>query len=450
MQLQISKRQKLFIESIADETLYGGAAGGGKSYGQIIDAFLYALKHRKSKQLMLRRTFPELKRSIIQTSLEIYPKNVAKYNSSEHKWTFINGSTIEFGYCNSESDVTQYMSAEYDVIRFDELTHFTEYMYIYLISRLRGANNHPKFVKSTTNPGNLGHGWVKARFIDCCKPDTLIQFENGTRMFIPAKVQDNKMLMENDPNYLKRLLNLSEKERKALLDGNWDIFDGQYFSEFDREQHVVKPFVIPVEWHRYRVFDYGLDMFACYFIAVDYEGFAYVYKEIYEGKDLGDGHDGLIISDACNRMKAITESNEDFVATIAPPDMWNRQKDTGRSAAEIFAENKVFLTKSQNDRVQGWMDVKEWLKPTLCSDGNRYPKIRIFENCINLIRTLPQVQHSKSNPNDVANNPHEFTHGPDAIRYFCAARPLSAEFLRVQDEDEYSYDEQMEDFLNYG
>ena len=180
------------------EVLYGGAAGGGKSYAQLLDALIYACRYRRSKQLILRRTFPELERSLIRVSRELYPKEFASYNESKHVWRFKNGSLIEFGYCQQESDVTQYQSAEYDTIRFDELTHFTEYMYLYLFSRLRGANNFPKQIKSSTNPGGVGHAWVKERFIDPAPPLTEIKSSEGSRIFIPAKVQENVFLMESD------------------------------------------------------------------------------------------------------------------------------------------------------------------------------------------------------------------------------------------------------------
>ena len=191
----ITHKQHRFINADADEVLFGGAAGGGKSYGQVIDALLYALKYPGSKQIIFRRTFPELDKSIIRTALELYPQNIFKYNSSKHTGVFANGSIIDFGYCDSETDVFKYQSAEFDVIRFDELTHFTEDIYIYLISRLRGANDFPKSVKSSTNPGGVGHSWVKNRFIDCGAPDIVHNFANGTRIFIPSKVQDNCFLM---------------------------------------------------------------------------------------------------------------------------------------------------------------------------------------------------------------------------------------------------------------
>ena len=167
--------------------MFGGAAGGGKSYAQLIDAFLYAMKYARSKQLILRRTLPELEKSLIRVSLAIFDKEIYRYNSAKHTGVFANGSIIDFGYCDRENDVYKYQSAEYDVIRFDELTHFTEDMYVYLMSRIRGVNDFPKQIKSSTNPGGVGHSWVKQRFIDVCTAG-LYSDENGTRQFIPAKV----------------------------------------------------------------------------------------------------------------------------------------------------------------------------------------------------------------------------------------------------------------------
>ena len=163
------------MRSEAFETLFGGAAGGGKSHGQLLDALRFAVVYPGSRQLMLRRTMPELERSLVPAAMRLYPQSVASYKVSEHRWDFINGSTLEFGYCDAESDVTKYQSAEYDVIRFDELTHFTESQFTYLISRIRGANPYPKQVKSTTNPGGIGHQWVKSRYIDPMPPALFFQ-----------------------------------------------------------------------------------------------------------------------------------------------------------------------------------------------------------------------------------------------------------------------------------
>lgn len=409
MDIDITEKQEQFINSIAFETLFGGAAGGGKSYGQLIDAMLFALQYPKSKQIIFRRTFADLEKSLIRVSLELYPKEIASYNSSKHTWRFKNGSIVDFGYIDNEKDVYQYQSAEYDIIRFDELTHFTEYMYVYMISRCRGANSYPKGLKSSTNPGGVGHSWVKERFIDIGEPNKLHEFKDGSRIFIPSFVQDNLFLLQSDPDYVKRLDNLPEKERKALKYGDWDIFDGQFFTEFNRDIHVCTPFEIPRDWKIYRTRDYGLDMCATYWIAMDYRMNIYIFKELYQSN--------LIVSEAAKRINEMT--NENITIDYAPPDLWNRNKDTGKSTSDIFAENGQYLTKADNNRVTGWLAVHEWLKVIDDEQGQKTSRLHIFSNCINLIRTLPALQIDEKNPNDVANEPHELTHAPDALRYFC-------------------------------
>lgn len=414
MEISITKKQQAFIDSQAFETLFGGAAGGGKSYGQLVDGLLYALKYPKSKQIIFRSTFADLEKSLIRTSMNLYPLSIANYNDSKHTWKFKNGSIIDFGYIQYEKDVYQYQSAEYDVIRFDELTHFTEFMYTYMISRCRGANPYPKGIKSSTNPGGVGHNWVKERFIDIGAPNVIhtCKLETGettTRIFIPSLVQDNKFMLTYDPDYIKRLDALPEKERKALKYGNWDIFDGQFFTEFDRNIHVIEPFVIPKDWYVYFVMDYGLDKLAGYWIAVDYNNNAYVFREVYESN--------LLVSQARDKIKEMT--NEDVYIYLAPPDLWNRHKETGKSTADIFAEGNVTLYKTNNDRIQGWLQMKEWLKPYKDEQGCTTAKLKIFNTCKNLIRCLPQVQHDAKRVGDIANEPHELTHSVDAIRGFC-------------------------------
>lgn len=414
---EITEKQEQFITANVDELLYGGAAGGGKSYVQLIDAYRYALQYPHSKQLILRRTFPDLERSLIRVSREMYSQDICRYNDSKHTYSFKNGSIVDFGYCDSENDVYMYQSAEYDVIRFDELTHFTEFMYLYLISRVRGTKPFPRCVKSTSNPGNVGHTFVRERFINIAPPNTVFEVKQGSktqkRLFIPSKVQDNPFLMKNDPDYVVRLENLPDKEKKALLYGDWDIFEGQYFSEFDRNIHVIDPFLIPQHWRKYTSMDYGLDMLAHYWIAADTQGYIYVTNEIYES--------GLIVSEAVKKIqeREIWTGNID---RIAPPDLWNRQSLTGKSTALLFSENGFNLRQSNNDRVAGWYALKELLKvvETTDDEGNKLKtsKLKIFSNCKNLIRTLPAVQFDEKDPNDVAREPHELTHAPDAIRYF--------------------------------
>lgn len=417
-------KQRAFIEATAFEVLYGGAAGGGKSHGQLLDAMIYALKYPGSQQLILRRTYGELEKSLIRKSQEIYPRDIYRYNSSKHMGRFKNGSVLDFGYCDSESDVFQYQSAEYDVIRFDELTHFTEYIYTYLISRCRGTNGYPKQIKSSTNPGGVGHTWVKERFIDIGPPNTPHTIKDSDRIFIPAGILDNPVLMQIDPAYRTRLEQLEGDDRRALLDGCWDLMDGRFFAEFKREVHTCIPFEIPAHWRRYRALDYGLDMLACYWIAVSDIGRAYVYRELYQS--------GLIASDAAKRILAESPGGEEIHATYAPPDLWNRHQDTGRSTAEIFAKEGLRLSRANNDRVQGWLDVKEWLR--IYTDEQERPcaDLCIFDTCINLIRTLPSLQYDAHNRNDTAREPHELTHAPDALRYFIAGRPAPSKPIKKE------------------
>ncbi|MBQ5972759.1 MAG: phage terminase large subunit, partial [Oscillospiraceae bacterium] len=199
LKLRVTERQMQFLNAGADEVLFGGAAGGGKSYGQVVDGLLYGLAHPRSKQLVLRRTLGELERSLVRTAEEVVPPALGRYHRQSHTLTLTNGSLIDFGYCAAEGDVRQYQSAEYDVIRFDELTHFTEYQYTYLLSRLRGTNGYPKQMKSTTNPGGVGHEFVKARFIDSgAPPGTPFERNGRTRLYIPAGVRDNVFLMRAD------------------------------------------------------------------------------------------------------------------------------------------------------------------------------------------------------------------------------------------------------------
>ena len=404
--LSVTEKQKDFIYAEEAEVLFGGAAGGGKSYGQIADALLYALKYPKSKQLILRRSFAELDKSLIRTSLALYPREIYTFNASSHVGRFKNGSIIDFGYCATENDCYQYQSAEYDQIRFDELTHFTQGQYTYLISRLRGANPYPKQIKSSTNPGGVGHAWVKARFIDPAPPGVAFRGRDGMqRVFIPSLLRDNKFLSALDPDYEKRLEALPEKEKRALLFGDWNIFDGQYFSEFSEREHVISPFEIPQSWRKYRTIDYGLDRLVCLWIAIAPDRRVFVYREFCESN--------LPISQAAKKILERTPVGEEIYATLAPPDLFSRSQETGRSKSAIFSEFGLNFTKTSNDRESGWLAVKELLFNT--GEG---AKLKIFSTCRELIKCLPALITDPMRPTDCKNEPHEFTHAPDALRGF--------------------------------
>ena len=406
LNLTVTKKQKLFIDASESEVLFGGAAGGGKSYGQTVDSLIFALKYPGSKQLVLRRTFAELDKSLIRTSLAVYPKDIFLFNSSSHTGKFKNGSIIDFGYCATENDVYQYQSAEYDCIRFDELTHFTEAQYVYLISRVRGANSYPKQIKSSTNPGGVGHGWVKARFVDPSPPKTSFVGDDGMkRIFIPSLIDDNSFLVKGDPAYKERLLALPERERKALLLGDWNIFDGQYFTEFKQSEHVCAPFEIPKDWRKYRTVDYGLDRAVCLWIAVSPDKKAYVYREFCESN--------LPIGDFAAQIVKNTPPSEEIYATLAPPDLFSRTQETGKTKAAIFGEHGVSFTKTSNDRETGWLSIKE-----LLIDRGEGARLKIFAFCTELIKCLPALTVDKLKPSDCSNEPHNITHAPDALRGF--------------------------------
>jgi hypothetical protein len=235
-----------------------------------------------------------------------------------------------------------------------------------------------------------------------------------SRIFIPSLLSDNGPLMRSDPDYRRRLETLPEREKRALLLGDWDIFEGQYFDEFSRDKHVISPFKIPGEWRKYRTVDYGLDRLAVLWIAISPERVAYVYREYCES--------GLTISEAARAICARTPGDEDIYATLAPPDLFSRSQETGKTKAGIFLEHGVAFTRTSNDRECGWLAVKELLRPR---DGE--VGLRIFSSCTEIIKCLPALQIDKLRPTDCANEPHEITHAPDALRGFAIFHTSPAE-----------------------
>lgn len=436
--IKITKKQQLFLEATEFEVLFGGAAGGGKSYAQLIGAYLFALKYPKSKQIIFRRTFPELEHSIIRVSREMFRSDLASYNSSNKSWRFINGSVVDFGYIGADADVYQYQSAEYDVIRFDEVTNFTEFQYVYMLSRCRGSNGYPKQIRSSTNPSGVGLQWCKERFVDVAPPNTTYTAPNGTtRRFIPSLVQDNKFLMESDPDYIKRLDALPEKERKALLLGVWDAFEGQYFTEFSRDVHVCEPFPIPEWWQRYRGIDYGLDCAACVWAAFDDLGNCFIYKEYAEPNK--------VISDASRDIIERT-AGDDILVTFAPFDMWGRSRESGATQAELFARSGLPFCEVRQSREAGWLNLHEWMRVV-----NGQSKFHIFNTCTGLIKCIPALMHDDKHPTDVSTEPHDITHLPDALRYLMAGRPQAGQQPVIRtDYEELTEDEQRDSFLDFG
>lgn len=406
-------RQREFFEAKGRYIAYGGARGGGKSWAARVKAVLLAIEQDGIQILFLRRTLGELRENHIYPLLRLLG-GIALYRSSTRELVFDNDSRIVLGYCAAERDVLQFQGQGYDVIFLEEATQFTEFQFQALTesNRTGGLLREPFAPRMyfTCNPGGVGHAWVKRLFIDrrfraSENPDDYI--------FIPSRVYDNPFLLAHSPGYVESLQNLPPLRRKAMLDGNWDVFEGQYFDEFDRAVHVEALPRVADTWKRYVTVDYGLDMFACLFIAAEPCGRFWVYREIYES--------GLIISDAARRVRSAA-AGERFAAMYAPPDLFSRRQESGRSAVDIFREHGLPFVKAGAARVAGWYALKELLRVREWPDGVRAPALRICPCCKNLIRTLPALCCDEHNPNDVANTPHELTHAPDALRIFALMR----------------------------
>ena len=417
-------KQKTFFDAKTKYVAYGGARGGGKSWALRRKLVLMCLKYPNFSALLVRRTYPELRENHIRP-LQNELFGLAKYTESRKCFDFPNGSFLKMGYCADEQDVLQYQGQEYDVIALDEATQFTEYQFETLKGALRGANDYPKRIYLTCNPGGVGHAWVKRLFIDR-------DYRSGEKKedytFIPAKVFDNRILLKYNPDYLEQLKSLPPGLRDAWLNGKWDDFEGQYFSEFDYDLHTVPPYSLEgISCTKYCAIDYGLDMLAALFIAVFPNGEAVVYDEVTKPNQ--------IVSDAA---KLILEKSSGVSQFIAPSDLWSRQKDSGKSIAELFGENGVWLTKINTGRIEGWLCLKEWLKPNRTEDGMVAAKLRIMRSCPDLIRCMPLLMHDKIRAGDVSTTPHSITHAPDALRYFAVTRPVTPRLPALKDAERLS------------
>lgn len=403
---------------------YGGARGGGKSWATRCKAILLALEYEGIKILIIRREYSDMENSIIDPLLAALPAPLYGYNKTDHLLTFTNGSIIKFGNMPGYGAAVagRYQGQEYDVVFLEEATQFLENEFRGLAAIVRGTNNFPKRMYLTCNPGGVGHFWVKRLFIDR-------SFRDGEDpddyLFIKATVDDNKDLMRCSPDYVKQLELLPEDIRRAHRHGDWNALSGVFFGEVTDGIHTCKPFPIPAHWKKYRAMDYGLDMFYCIWVAVDEKGKCYVYREFYQSN--------MTISEAAKQQLLITRPDEQIYYTIAPPDMWSRNNDTGKTRAMTFMENGVPLIRADNNRIAGWSALKEMFR----LDDDKQPNLIMFDTCGRLIECIKCLQHDKTNTDDVAKDPHEITHGPDALRYFAQTYVLPAEIeFEVEEEEE--------------
>ena len=431
-------KQKIFLADTHRHVAYGGARGGGKSWAVRVKALLLCLRWSGIKILIVRKTYKELTNNHIAPLQQMIPADVARYNKTEKVFTFVNGSTIWFGYCNNDSDLDQYQGAEYDVLFFDEATQLQEAWIKKINLAVRQPNGLPKRTYYTCNPGGVSHNYIKRLFIEKRYEEAEIP-ENYS--FTQALVTDNKVLMEMSPEYKAELEALPPKLREAWLYGSWDIFEGQFFEDFidmpehydDRQwTHVINPFDIPDGWKIYRSFDWGYNKpFSCMWFAVDYDGVVYHILEFY-GCMKGSPNEGIkwtppqVFAEIHRIETEHPWLKGKSIQGIADPAIWDAE--TGESIADTAAKHQVFFSKGDHQRIPGWMQCHY----RLAFDENGFPMFYVFKNCENFIRTIPLLQFDEHKAEDIDTDGED--HIADAWRYFLMSRPIKPRTTPKPDE----------------
>ena len=439
-----SPKQELFLTANTKHVAFGGARGGGKSWAVRAKAVLLCLKHAGIRVCIIRRTYPELTENHIKPLREMLKcgmkGSVAKYNDSRKEMRFVNGSEIMFKYCNADKDLDNFQGTQYDVIFFDEATQLKQEWVEKICACLRGVNDFPHRVYYTMNPGGASHGYFKRLFID--KKYELGEYPEEYS-FIQSLVTDNKALMEKDKDYIRMLEKLPHKLRQAWLEGRWDVFEGAYFEEFretpdpnmcheygisvkdalkeHRFTHVIEPFEIPSDWKIYRSYDWGYGKpFSCAWWAVDYEGVAYRIIELYgcthtpnEGVKWSNKEQFDKIAEIENEHRWLKGKR---IQGVADPSIWDGSH--GISAAEEAEKHQLWFEPGINDRVPGWMQVRERMK----FDENGKAMIYFFNTCKAIIRTMPLMMFDEHKVEDLDSDLED--HACDEVRYFCMMRPI--------------------------
>ncbi len=412
-----NEKQKQFFASRTRFTAYGGARGGGKSWALRRKLTAMCLRYPGIRCLIVRRSYEELKANHVIPFLREYGALIS-YSDADKIIAFSNGSRIYLGYCSCDRDILRYQGQEYDVIAIDEATQISEYQFSIFKACLRGVGKYPRRMYLTCNPGGIGHAWVKRLFVD-----RLFRENEDAKdySFVAARVFDNAVLCNADPEYVHSLESLPKKLRDAWLHGRWDVFEGQFFPEFDPETHVVSPPEIPTYTKNFIAIDYGFDMLAVLLIGVDPDGVLFARRELCQS--------GLTLSEAAEKISAFCEGERVDYA-VASPDLWNRRQDSGRSGFEIMQSVSGMppMIPADDRRIAGWRVLREYL-----SAKEHPPKLYISSCCTELIRCLPALLCDATRVEDASNEPHSVTHAPEALRYAVMSRfspPVREETLQ--------------------
>lgn len=419
--------------------------GGGKSDALVIEALRQVhIPHYKA--LILRKTFPEL-RELIDKSLLYYKQAFpgARYNASNHTWTFPSGAKIIFGSMQHTNDRIKYQGQAYDFVGFDELTHFTWEEYSYLFSRNRPNGPGTRvYIRSTANPGNVGHGWVKERFITAAPAMTPVSEDvswvdpkgehhsrTQKRIFVPSTVWDNQALMQNDPEYVARLASMPEAEKRALLYGDWDSFSGQVFVEWrndpshyeDRKgTHVIAPFKIPGDWGIWCGLDWGYSRpFSVGWFAVDRERRMYHIRELYGCTGTPNQGVKWEPTEVARKIKEIEEDDPNLrgktIHRVGDPAIWG--SDGTESIGALMERQRVYFEKGDHARIDGKMQVHH----RLVFDEDQRPMLYVFNTCKHFIRTVPNLVYDETDVEDVDTDGED--HAYDMLRYVCMRNPIA-------------------------